>query len=229
MGSSDESGVGGGSRSLAATLRRIIDAARKEFSDVGFDRARMEAIATSAGVSRQLVYLYYGSKEGLYKAVADEEANLAHARLSQIDYDGAPVLDVLADFIGTIFDYYGQPAAVMTIDTATHNAKWLNSASKVFEVSREFNAKIGRTLDRGKAERLIDDHVDPSVFYASVPMMITAWVVMGRMSGLLNGRDFSTPDADRFWRRYIKEMLIRSVLRDEARPLPSPPDWPTSR
>jgi hypothetical protein len=49
------------------------------------------------------------------------------------------------------------------------------------------------------------------------------------MSGLLNGRDFSTPDADRFWRRYIKEMLIRSVLRDEARPLPSPPDWPTSR
>lgn len=225
MTDSEERESGPGQRNLTATLRRIVDSAAQEFSDMGFDRARLESIATHAGVSRQLIYLYYGSKAGLYKAVADEEAELAGASLSRIDYDGAPVLDVLAAFIDTIFDYQGKAAAILTIDTATHDSEWLGSASKVFGVSKEYSARIAATLDRGKAEGLIDPSIDPAVFYSSVPMIATAHVVMGGMSGLLVNRDFSTAEAGGFWREYLKEMLIRSVLRDPKRRLPDPPAW----
>ena len=225
MTDSEEKESSTGSRGLTATLRRIIDSAAQEFSEMGFDRARIDTIATQAGVSRQLVYLYYGSKVGLYRAVADEAAELARTSLSRIDYNNAPVLAVLAGFIDTIFEYYGQSAAIMTIDTATHEAEWLGSASKVFGVSKEFSAKIAETLDRGKAEGLIDPSVDSAVFYASVPMIVTARVVMGGMSGLLLKRDFGTAEADLFWQDYLKEMLIRSVLLDKNRALPVPPIW----
>ncbi len=48
------------------TKRKIIQAAKKEFADKGFSGARMNSIATIAGVSQALLHYYYESKENLY-------------------------------------------------------------------------------------------------------------------------------------------------------------------
>ena len=51
---------------------RILEAARTEFVAKGFAGARMQAIATSAGVNHALLHYYYGSKEKLYEAALRE-------------------------------------------------------------------------------------------------------------------------------------------------------------
>ncbi|MGH0034461.1 MAG: TetR family transcriptional regulator [Myxococcota bacterium] len=55
------------------TRLRILDAAASQFARHGFRRARIEAIATAAGVSRALVYAHFDSKEALLLAVRDRE------------------------------------------------------------------------------------------------------------------------------------------------------------
>jgi TetR/AcrR family transcriptional regulator len=47
---------------------RILSAAVSEFTRNGFAGARVERIATSAGVNKQLLFHYFGSKEGLHRA-----------------------------------------------------------------------------------------------------------------------------------------------------------------
>lgn len=47
----------------------IIDAALAEFSEKGFDRARIADVARRAGVAKGTVYLYHADKEALFEAV----------------------------------------------------------------------------------------------------------------------------------------------------------------
>lgn len=50
---------------------RIITAAIEEFASRGIAGARMERIAASAGVNKQLVFHYFRSKAGLHQAVVE--------------------------------------------------------------------------------------------------------------------------------------------------------------
>jgi TetR/AcrR family transcriptional regulator len=49
--------------------RRLIDAALIEFAQHGPAATRIDAIAERAGVNKQLIYHYFGSKEGLWNEV----------------------------------------------------------------------------------------------------------------------------------------------------------------
>jgi AcrR family transcriptional regulator len=50
---------------------QILDAALAEFSERGFDKARMEDIGERAGISKATVYLYFKSKEALIGAIME--------------------------------------------------------------------------------------------------------------------------------------------------------------
>lgn len=56
---------------MAASAKReaIAVAARNEFSEMGYHGARLERIADSARANKQLIFHYFGSKDGLYGAV----------------------------------------------------------------------------------------------------------------------------------------------------------------
>jgi AcrR family transcriptional regulator len=57
---------------VEAQRRRIIDAAREEFTTRGYDNATVAHIAKSAGVARPVVYEAVGDKEAILRAVAEE-------------------------------------------------------------------------------------------------------------------------------------------------------------
>lgn len=51
----------------------IRQAATEEFATHGFQGARIGAIVKAAQINERMIYHYFGSKEGLYKAVLEEE------------------------------------------------------------------------------------------------------------------------------------------------------------
>src|SRR5271157_5694418 len=55
----------------AQTREAILEAAERIFGDEGLAGARTEAIAAAAGVNKALLYYYFGSKDGLYRAVLE--------------------------------------------------------------------------------------------------------------------------------------------------------------
>ncbi|CAN5767604.1 TetR family transcriptional regulator [soil metagenome] len=57
------------SRDPEATRAKLLEAARHEFSAKGIAGARVDAIAEAAGVNKQLVYYYFGSKDGLFREI----------------------------------------------------------------------------------------------------------------------------------------------------------------
>lgn len=52
---------------------QLLDIGRALFAQKGFDATSVEEIATTAGVSKPVVYEHFGGKEGLYAVVVDRE------------------------------------------------------------------------------------------------------------------------------------------------------------
>lgn len=58
---------------VEGTKRKIIDAATREFTVRGPDGTTMERIAKLAGVNKERVYNYFGSKPELFEVVLREK------------------------------------------------------------------------------------------------------------------------------------------------------------
>ncbi|HEY0281153.1 MAG TPA: TetR/AcrR family transcriptional regulator [Rhizomicrobium sp.] len=69
----------GWSRRKQARPGEILEAAMKVFAEKGFAAARMEDIAARAGVTKGTIYLYFPSKEEMFKSLARETVHAALA------------------------------------------------------------------------------------------------------------------------------------------------------
>jgi AcrR family transcriptional regulator len=56
-------------RDAQRSRERILDAAEKLFAERGYDATSLQLVGTAAGVSRATPGYFFGSKEGLYRAV----------------------------------------------------------------------------------------------------------------------------------------------------------------
>jgi TetR/AcrR family transcriptional regulator len=59
-------------RNPEATRRRILAAALAEFASKGISGARVDRIAVRAKTNKRMLYHYFGSKDGLYRAVLNQ-------------------------------------------------------------------------------------------------------------------------------------------------------------
>ncbi|MGI5500502.1 TetR family transcriptional regulator [Lentzea sp. CA-135723] len=77
--------------------QQLLEGALAEFAEHGIGGARVDRIATRAGVSAGLVYSFYENKEGLFEAVYDA---IAEQAVSEIPIDA----DNLPEYAGALYD-----------------------------------------------------------------------------------------------------------------------------
>lgn len=63
---------------------QILDVASEHFGTYGFAATSVAAVAAGAGISKPLVYSYFGSKEGLYEACLDRGGALLADEMERI-------------------------------------------------------------------------------------------------------------------------------------------------
>jgi AcrR family transcriptional regulator len=86
-------------RDSAATKAKILKAATAEFAAHGIAGARVDRIAASAGCNKNMIYIYFGSKELLFEAVfAASIAELLEA--APFDAGNLPA------YAAALFDFY---------------------------------------------------------------------------------------------------------------------------
>jgi len=98
--SSDGSAKRSGRRPGPTTTREAIaEAARRQFAELGYDRATLRAIAGEAGVDAALVVRFYGSKDALFREVMALPPAVAEAIAGLADGPRATVGRRLAEAI----------------------------------------------------------------------------------------------------------------------------------
>lgn len=86
-------------RNAAETKARLLQVGEVLFSDQGFDRTTLEAIADAAGVNKAMIRYYYGDKDGLYAAIIDRVVADVLAELEARLEAGADPSEGMGDYI----------------------------------------------------------------------------------------------------------------------------------
>ncbi len=173
------------SRRKEARPGELLEAALALFVEKGFAATRVEEVAARAGVSKGTLFLYFSSKEELFKAVVRENASrhLTEA-LRELEGFAGPSSDLLREFLRRWWRLYGgTPAAGLTklmLSEATHFpelARWFQD--EVVQPSHALLRRIvQRGIDRGEFRAV---HVPRTVHLIVAPLlqMVTWRLTLG--------------------------------------------------
>lgn len=95
-------------RHLPESERRaqILRAARSIFIERGYLSARVEDVASRAGLSKGAVYFYFESKREIFDALAEEELAVTCSFLADAEKDERPAVIKLLDLGRRYLDYF---------------------------------------------------------------------------------------------------------------------------
>jgi AcrR family transcriptional regulator len=145
-------------RSISSTAdstrqERVLAVALEVFGRYGFRKTSMDEVARSAGISRQGLYLYFASKEALFRAAVRQELDTALGDASRcLDEDGA-ALDqrVVAALDAWLGRYVGSMLASDIAGLLQNPAVQLGDM--VDAASAAFDARLAATIAAATAEK----------------------------------------------------------------------------
>lgn len=159
---------------LGVTSREtLLKAAKEAFAARGLEGARVDDIAQRAGINKQLVYHYFGSKDGLYTAVLEDIYREIREREQELHLASFPAEEAMRRLIEFSFDYLAQhPEFVSLIsDENAHDGRHLQGAPQVEEMNRPIIDLLRETLDRGMSEGIFRKGLEPLHVYLSIAGM----------------------------------------------------------
>jgi AcrR family transcriptional regulator len=171
---------------------RLLDAALREFAEHGPGGARTHRIAQRAGVNKQLIHYYFGTKAGLYAAALAHAGEGVARQLSRLPLVGLTAVERLRRLIVGQFDFLLQhPDHTALLLGATTGGNWAELA-------------IGPTVDLlrdGQATGFFRDDLEPES-HSRLALLLTLGYLAARPT---TGR-WGPPGE---WRDRIADLIVR--------------------
>ncbi|MFB6640353.1 TetR family transcriptional regulator [Streptomyces chartreusis] len=136
----------------ADTRDRILDAAREEFAERGYDKTSVRGIAKAAGVDSALVHHYFGTKEQVFEAAV--EVALVPALAVRDAVLEVPLDDVGERLTRFLFGLWENPVTRRPLLAIVRSAVNNEAAATVFRrlVSAQLLRRIAGEIDAPDAE-----------------------------------------------------------------------------
>jgi AcrR family transcriptional regulator len=193
------------SRNPEETRARILAAALVEFSAKGIAGARVDRIAEAARTNKRMLYHYFGSKEGLYRAVL-------HQRLTE----RPPVGDIEtdeADRLGLLFERLTDSRDYLRL------LMWeaLERGADSVEAEEERRASLARVLGRvrvAQEEGRVTSDLDPALLVLAELAMAAYPLVFPQVTRMLLDVDADDPAFHRTYAEFLRALGERLGLAD---------------
>ncbi len=203
----------GGDAEGNATRAAILAAARTEFAGKGLSGARVKKIADRAGVNKQLIYYYFGSKEDLYRAAL--EAVYAEIRELErsLKLGDLPPAEAMAALIRFSFDYLARhPDFIgMLNHENAHGALYVRSSAAIRATNSPLIELIAATLQRGVGARAFRRHVDPVYLYISIAGMSYFFFSNRLTLSSIFGRDLVEAEREAAYREHVVAVVLAGL------------------
>jgi AcrR family transcriptional regulator len=189
----------------------ILAVATKEFAMHGLTGARVDAIADRTRTSKRMIYYYFGSKEGLYRAVLEKAYDDIRALDSEQNSDTSTPEESIRRIIDVTFDYGEDHPNFVSLVTVEN----INRGRNIDQLPsiKERNAPVIRALadilERGAKSGKFRADVNP----VDLHLMISALCVFRCSNRFTFGKMFDVDFSDPKVRKRQKKMIVEAVLR----------------
>lgn len=189
----------------------ILAVATEEFALNGLSGARVDAIADRTRTSKRMIYYYFGSKEGLYRAVLEKAYGDIRALDSEQKSSAVTPEEAIRRIIDVTFDYdetHPNFISLVTVENI-HRGRNIDQLPSI----KERNAAVIRTLsdllERGVKSGKFRADVNP----VDLHLLISALCVFRVSNRFTFGKIFNVDLSDPKVRKRQKKMILEAVLR----------------
>ncbi|NGM22523.1 TetR/AcrR family transcriptional regulator [Roseomonas stagni] len=150
--------------------RRILACARVEFAEKGFAGARTEAIVRAAGVNPNLLYHYFGSKDGLFVAVMEEVYGDVRSHHGDLELDALAPEEAIRRLTEATFDLFvASDDVIRLLSTENiHHAEHIRGSDRIAHLYDPLLAIIERQLARGRELGVFRAEVDAQELFITI-------------------------------------------------------------
>jgi AcrR family transcriptional regulator len=165
--------------------RRILQVATREFAEKGLAGARVAEIAEQAGVNKQLLYYYFGSKEGLYSAVLGSMVSISRNLITEL---------ADRDNLTDAFLREMTPESIDRRRTLRRLWMWeaLERGDRAILREEERREPWQRSADlvrQAQARNEIDPDLDPEMVMLAIDAVLNAPNMLPQVTKLITGMD----------------------------------------
>jgi AcrR family transcriptional regulator len=187
-------------RNASATKQRFLDAAIDEFAAHGIAGARVDRIAKTAEANKQLIYAYFGNKDGLFDAALTESCT---ALADSVPFDA----DDIPGYVGRVFDYAVEHPEVFRLVT------WagLERPTAVAEFEADsYGAKLA-AITAAQRDGRLDSSLPPADLLALVMGLAGAWFSASEAIRRFESQDPWSPERLAQFRDAAVEAVARII------------------
>ena len=195
-----------------ATKANILDVATREFAELGFDGARIDAIAEQTKTSKRMLYYYFKNKRGLYQAVlVNYYANLRKAE-GEINLDDLTALEAVQKMTESTFDYHMKNADVVRLVMVENIAKGrhMDELPSLEPLNSVLINDLRKVCDRGLKEGTMRK-LNPTRLYMSIAALCFFNVSNRYTFQSIFKVDMTSTKAAKARKAEVVEMILRYV------------------
>lgn len=202
-------------RDAARTRERILKTATAEFTEKGYDGARVDEIVRRAKISKNLVYHYFDSKEqlfievmeGMYRVMRERQAEQSFADLSPEEG-----MRKLVTFTFQVFLEHPEVIALLNIENL-HKARHIRRSKNIPALYNPLIEAIDDLLRRGQAAGVFRDGVDPVDLYISISGLGYFYLANRHTLGTVFKTDLEAPARVEQRLRHMNEVILGYLRR----------------
>jgi AcrR family transcriptional regulator len=200
--------------SKTKTIDKILGAAEKEFALRGIDGAKVETIAKEAGVTKQLIYHYFKTKDQLYSAILETVSNDMQIIADLQVYRNLPPVEAIRHFINAIFDeFIKHPRySAFTLDQALHDGEHITQASTFIPSTRTYIQEIiAPALASGAKQGLFKTGLDADTTFWMIFHLSTACFLNQKVMTETTNKDFASEAGIQYWRDSTITFILEAL------------------
>lgn len=169
-----------GRRSSAATLERILESAEVEFREHGLTAGRIQEIAESAGVTKQLIYHYFSTKEALYQSLLERISDRYDELFERAEFDALPPDEAVRLFVRRHLLLHAGNGGNLLRDVALHSGEALHSSRRRHQLVKVVSTCLERIVERGRAAGLFTESIDTASLLLMINFITNGAAATGR-------------------------------------------------
>ena len=195
------------------TKANIIEIATHEFSEKGLSGARIDEIAERTRTSKRMIYYYFESKEGLYRAVLEDSYRRIRTIEASLDLEHKPPLEALAQHVRFTFDYQlgNQDFIRLVMVENIHHGQHIAQLSRTQQESMGAIQTLRNIVDRGVEAGVMRRDLDPIDLHMSISALSFFNVANRHTFSTIFKVDMTGAAATAARRESVTEMILRFV------------------
>jgi AcrR family transcriptional regulator len=203
------------SRDPESTSAAILAAAVDEFTERGYEGARVDNIADRAGVNKRMLYHYFGNKQALYVAVLEGSYTAIRSAEHGLHLSDRDPVEGISDLVLFTWRYYlAHPEFLSLLNTENlHRAKFLKRSARIFELNSPLIERISVLLKRGVEKGVFRDGMDALKVYVSIAALGFFYLSNRWTLSTVFRRDLLAKDEVENWGRHMVDVTLSYLRR----------------